>query len=138
MKLLVDSSVWIWWLRKVDTPQTRLLRQILYGGTDVRSVPRLLIGDLIAAEVLRGMRSLRTIRDLQSTWAEFDHVCLGGMPVAVAAADMFRALRAKGVTVDKTVDLMIGAWCISSDCTLLHADRDFDPMEQHYGLKVLR
>ena len=42
-----------------------------------------------------------------------------------------------GVTVCKSIDLLIGTYCIANDCALLHSDRDFDPMAQHLGLRAL-
>jgi predicted nucleic acid-binding protein len=36
-----------------------------------------------------------------------------------------------------TIDLIIGTYCIEHNHTLLHADRDFDPMETLLGLKVV-
>ena len=42
------------------------------------------------------------------------------------------------MTVRKTIDLIIGTHCIDGVHVLLHADRDFDPMERHLGLRVLR
>jgi hypothetical protein len=67
----------------------------------------------------------------------FEVVTIGGIDLALEAADHYRALRRLGVTVRKTVDLLIGTWCIVQDCALLHSDRDFDPMAQHLGLRVL-
>ena len=43
------------------------------------------------------------------------------------AAKNFRALRALGVTVHKTIDTVIATRCIESGYDLLHSDRDFDP-----------
>jgi predicted nucleic acid-binding protein len=37
----------------------------------------------------------------------------------------------------KTIDLLIGAYCITKDCALLHSDGDFDPMTRHLGLRAL-
>jgi hypothetical protein len=49
----------------------------------------------------------------------------------------YRALRAAGVTVRKTPDLIIGTYCIEHGHTLLHADRDFEPMREHLGHEVV-
>ena len=56
--------------------------------------------------------------------------------LAVAAAAHFCALRALGVSIRKTADLVIGTYCIERDVALLHNDRDFEPMERHLGLRV--
>ena len=61
----------------------------------------------------------------------------GGPEIAIAAASNYRHLRRKGATVRKTIDLLIGTWCLLHDHELLHSDRDFEPMSRHLGLRVL-
>jgi predicted nucleic acid-binding protein len=56
--------------------------------------------------------------------------------MAIAAAQNYRALRKKGVTVRKSVDVLIATWCIENRVPLLHADRDFDVMVE-LGLEVV-
>jgi predicted nucleic acid-binding protein len=43
-------------------------------------------------------------------------------------------LRRLGITISKTIDLIIGTWCIENRVALLHNDRDFHPMARHLGL----
>lgn len=56
--------------------------------------------------------------------------------LAVQAARNYRSLRARGITVRKTIDMIIGTFCIVGSHVLLHDDRDFDPMAAHLGLLV--
>ena len=65
------------------------------------------------------------------------HAALGGPDIAVRAARHHRLLRARGVTVRKTIDTVIATRGIVDDIPLLHADRAFDPFETHLGLKVV-
>ena len=127
--ILVDSSVWIDYFRAADTPQVALLDGYL------GSVP-LAVGDLIAAEVLQGVREERQYRLVKRTLDAFEHVDLVGYALAVRASEHYRSLRDRGVTISKTMDTLIASFCIENDMTLLHADRDFDPFVQHLGLKV--
>ncbi|MGD9261348.1 MAG: hypothetical protein PVG44_12950 [Desulfobacterales bacterium] len=46
-------------------------------------------------------------------------------------------LSKKGVTVRKTIDIIIGTYCIIEGLPLLHDDRDYDPMVSLLSLKVL-
>jgi hypothetical protein len=57
--------------------------------------------------------------------------------LAVEAARNHRRLRARGLTVRGTVDLIIATRCIVDGLTLLHNDRDFDAFEKHLGLRVV-
>ena len=126
--ILVDSSVWIDYFRGADTPQVALL-DTCFGRT------RLAVGDLIAVEVLQGVRDEREFKLVKQTLAAFDHVNLVGYALAIKAAENYRALRALGITVRKTIDNLIATHCIESGLTLLHADNDFLPFEQHLGLR---
>jgi predicted nucleic acid-binding protein len=67
----------------------------------------------------------------------FEVVAVGGVGLALQAADNYRQLRRLGITVRKAIDLLIGTYCIAQDCDLLHSDRDFDPMAEHLGLRSL-
>lgn len=127
--ILVDSSVWIDYFRSADTPQVALLDS-LFG----QSV--LAIGDLIAAEVLQGVRDEREFGLVKKTLEAFDHIDLVGYELAVKASENYRSLRARGVTIRKTIDTLIATRCIEDGLTLLHADQDFLPFAQHLGLKV--
>ena len=128
--IIADSSVWIDFLNGYPTPATAHLSEALASRD-------LLVGDLIMCEVLKGARSDKhaNVCELAMRRCEFVEMCT--TKLAVAAADFHRQLRAKGFTVRKTVDLLIGTYCIVHRHTLLHSDRDYDPMERHLGLKVV-
>ena len=57
--------------------------------------------------------------------------------MALESAMNYRRLRRKGVTVRKTIDVMIGTFCIHYRLALLHDDRDFDPMVKYLGLEII-
>jgi len=127
--ILVDSSVWIDYFRNADTPQVELLDG-MFGRTP------LAVGDLIAVEVLQGVQDDREFNLVRKTLDAFTQIDLGGHDVAVKAARNFRILRAKGITVRKTIDSIIATRCIEDGLTLLHNDRDFIPFHMHLGLRV--
>lgn len=127
--ILVDSSVWIDYFRSADTPQVSLLDSLLGRSP-------LAVGDLIAAEVLQGVRDEREFKWVKKTLDAFEHIDLAGYELAVKASENYRTLRALGITVRKTIDTLIATRCIEDRLTLLHADRDFLPFAQHLGLKV--
>lgn len=126
--ILVDSSVWIDYFRATDTPQVALLDSMLGRS-------RLAVGDLIAAEVLQGVRDERAYRWVKKTLDAFDKIDLCDHALALKASENFRLLRAKGIKVRKTIDTVIATRCIEDGLTLLHADRDFRPFAEHLGLR---
>ena len=69
--------------------------------------------------------------------ARLSQMTLGGEDIAVKSAQNFRKLRARGVTVRGTVDVIIATRCLSEGFRLLHSDRDFDAFEEHLGLQVV-
>ena len=103
--ILVDSSVWIDYFRAADTPQVALLDS-MFGRTP------LAVGDLIAAEVLQGVRDEREFKWVKKTFDSFMHVDLCDYDLAVRASENYRSLRAKGITIRKTVDTLIATRCI--------------------------
>jgi predicted nucleic acid-binding protein len=143
MRVLIDSSVWIDHLRGVPSRETAVLGTLLAWLApdsergDRMAIPNLLVGDLVLCEVLRGIPDPREHAVVRDVLLSFEVVTIGGADLALEAADHYRALRRLGVTVRKTIDLLIGTYCIAKDCALLHSDRDFDPMARHLGLRAL-
>lgn len=127
--ILVDSSVWIDYFRSADTPQVALLDSLLGRSP-------LAVGDLIAAEVLQGVRDEHELKLVKQALEAFDHIDLVGYDIAVKASENYRTLRAMGITIRKTIDTLIATRCIEDGLTLLHADKDFLPFAEHLGLKV--
>jgi predicted nucleic acid-binding protein len=127
--VLVDTSVWIDYFNGALSAQTDHLDTLLGSGT-------IMTGDLILTEVLQGFVRDAQFRRAQTLLDEIPCADLVGRNVALQAAENFRALRRHGVTVRKTIDVMIGTFCIVHDHELLHADRDFDAMARYLGLRV--
>jgi predicted nucleic acid-binding protein len=125
--IVVDSSVWIDFLNGRNAPHVRRLRELL--GTD-----ELIVGDLMLCEVLQGLDSERPALEVEALLRRFEIVPMAGDAIAVAAARNFRSLRRRGFTIRKTIDLLIGTWCIENGIPLLHNDSDFHPMARHLGL----
>ncbi|WP_137181526.1 PIN domain nuclease [Roseomonas sp. AR75] len=128
--ILVDTSVWVDFLRDTPSPEAVLLDRILDRQTIV-------VGDLVLCEVLQGVANEAAAARIEEMLREFLIMPVLDDTLASAAAHNFRHLRGCGVTVRKTIDLLIGTFCIRHRFRLLHRDRDFDAMEQHLGLRVL-
>ena len=128
--ILVDSSVWVDFFRNRPTAQAEWLDRNL-------GVEGLVVGDLILAEVLRGLEDERGFEAAGRWLGRLEHVVLGGKDIAVQAARNHRALRSRGLTVRGTVDLIIATRCLADGLQLLHCDHDFDALEEHLGLSVV-
>jgi hypothetical protein len=128
--ILVDSSVWIDLLNNIVTEPVTRLRQLIPTSP-------ILIGDLILCEVLQGLRTEAQARLVERSLRRFEAVALLDPELAVRAAANYRFLRRQGVTIRKTIDLVIGTFCLERGHALLHDDRDFEPMERFLGLSTV-
>ena len=128
--IVVDSSVWIDYLRGIRTQQTDRLN--LVGSRRL-----VLVGDLVLCEVLQGLRNEHEARRVEALLQRFAFGRMGGYDVAVEAARIYRTMHARGITIRKTIDLLIATFCLLGSHDLLHADRDFDVFAREFGLKVV-
>ncbi len=128
--IVVDSSVWIDYFNGVETRETALLEGVL-GRRPI------VVGDLILVEVLQGFRAEQDVRRARAALDTLIFESMVGRDMALKSASNYRALRAKGVTVRKTIDMLIATFCMEKEHSLLHSDRDFDPIEEHLGLETV-
>ena len=129
--ILVDSSVWIDYFNGSKTQQTDWLDSSL-GNTPI------IIGDLILTEVLHGFQSDKDFILARDLLLRIPFLPMVGQDIALESAMNYRLLRKKGVTVRKTIDVLIGTFCIHYQLLLLHDDRDFDPMVEFLGMETIR
>lgn len=127
--ILVDTSVWIDYFNGAENIQTESLDRIL-------SEQSVLLGDIILTEILQGFDSDKEFRLAKQALDPLDCVHLGGKSLAIKAASNFRLLRSKGVTVRKTVDMLIASWCIEHEVELLHNHKDFDQIATELALQI--
>ena len=125
--IVVDSSVWIDFLNGRKAAHVERLQAAL-GAEEI------VVGDLMLCEVLQGLASERAAREVESLLRRFAIVPMAGDAIAVAAARSFRYLRRRGITVRKTIDMLIATWCIENRVPLLHNDSDFHIVARHLGL----
>ena len=114
--VLVDSSVWIDYFNGTPSAEADLLT-----------------GDLILGEVLRGFERAADFRRASSLMAKLFYEDMLGKDVALRSVGYYRALRRRGITVRKTIDVFIATFCILRGHSLLHRDRDFAPFAR-FGL----
>jgi len=129
--IVVDTSVWIDYVNGVITPQTNLLDFELENS-------RIIIGDLIITEFLQGFRDEKQFYEAKELIESLEYYDFVGREIAIKAAENFRKLRKNGITIRKTIDVIIATFCIENGFELLHDDKDFEKMEEILGLKIRR
>ncbi len=125
--ILVDSSVWVDFFNGVSTPEVERLDGWL-------GVTPLAIGDLILVEVMQGFRHDRDGATARHLFRSLPLLPMLDGSNAWKAADNYRRLRRRGITVRKTIDGIIATACIEANLPLLYSDRDFQPYVEHLGL----
>jgi predicted nucleic acid-binding protein len=128
--VVVDTTVWIDYLQGVQNPETNWLDAEL-------DRQRLALTDIILCEVLQGLGSDDSAKDVEDLLLKFEVFEIGGIVLAREAARNYRALRKRGHTVRKTIDCLIATFCLREGHSLLHRDRDFDPFERFLELSVI-
>jgi len=129
--IVADTSSWIDYVRGIDAPHTNLLDYELDHN-------RIITGDLIITEFLQGFRNEKEYQAAKEIMESLEYHDFVGKKIALQSAQNFRILRRSGITVRKTIDVIIATFCIENGFELLHNDRDFDPMETILGLQVRR
>jgi len=128
--VIVDTTVWVDYLRGAENPETNWLDEHL-------TQQRMGLADLILCEVLQGIRDPVEFAQVQRDLLRFQIFHAVGSDLAVAAAQNYQELRQHGYTVRKTIDCLIATFCLQARHELLHRDRDFDSFEKVLGLLVV-
>ena len=128
--ILVDTSVWIDFFAGRDLPHVSKLEQLILDNEN------LALCGIVLTEILQGItgdadyrrvrRDLRPLVMLPMTEEVF-----------LRAADIYRELHKKGITIRKSNDCIIASTVLEHRCQLLHNDKDFVAIEEHFALKVV-
>lgn len=128
--ILVDTTVWIDFFRGKNTKQTQFFETALQHKQEI------FLCGVILTEILQGIQSDKEYQVVTQTLEPFVYLDMT-RETYMTAADIFRKLRKRGITVRKTIDCMIASVAIENNLLLLHHDKDFHPMEQYCGLTCL-
>jgi predicted nucleic acid-binding protein len=118
---LVDTSVWIEFLRGTGSPGHLELKRLL------RDEPhRVALTEPIAMEIHSGATSSIVLGNMQKLTAGIATVPFDANVDFHDAAAAFRVARSHGITVRTLLDCLIAAVAMRAGVTLLHRDRDFE------------
>ena len=125
--IFVDSSVWVDYFNGRNSAETDCLDKLL-GKEPIGT------GDLVLIEVLQGFKLDRDYNTARELLTSLEVFTLSGQEIAIKSADNFRLLRKRGITVRKTIDVLIATFCIERKLDLLHSDKDFEPFHRYLKL----
>ncbi len=118
--LLFDTSVWIDFFTGVESEQTSILKNYLENDFPIFICP------VILREVLQGVGNENDYKRIKSSFLALNMLSEDPLEAAIGAADIYRKLRKKGVTIRKSNDCLIAWFAIKNSLGIVHKDRDFD------------
>ena len=134
-KLVVDSSLWVDFFIKKTSPQIEHLKNLLIERSTTSPV---IILPVIMQEVLQGIKEDQLFYTVKENFEGLDFLHYETYEFAIKAAQLYRFLRQKGVTIRKPNDCLIAAICIDNKIPLFHNDKDFNNIAKHTSLKIYK
>ncbi len=128
--VLVDTTVWIDFFTGRTEPHVETLQKLIESGEDLS------LCGVVLTEVLQGIRSDAVFRKTREYLGDLVFLPMRRTTFS-RAADIYRSLRKKGITIRNPVDCMIASVAIEYDVRLLHNDRDFTNIARHTKLRIL-
>jgi predicted nucleic acid-binding protein len=128
--IVVDTSAWLEFLRGTQSSAHMTVRSLLTERAE------LAVTEVVVMEVLAGVRSERERRAVRRQLLALPLLELRGIADYERAAELYRALRSRGITPRQLTDVLIALCAIDARAAILHADRDFDAIARVTDLAV--
>jgi predicted nucleic acid-binding protein len=118
MRVLVDTSAWVDFFNGHPSPEADALAHLIGEEADV------LTCGLIVAEVLQGLRRPKTRTSIERHFLDMEWLTPREPETYIEAANLYRELRSRGVTIRSTIDCLIAQLANEGNVLLLSKDRD--------------
>ncbi len=128
--VLVDTSVWIDHFNGILSAKTRLLHNLLEQEAEIVTCPP------IIQELLQGIKDDNTYVFIKDYLIKSSILQIDFTMASIGAAELYRNLRKKGITIPKSFDCLIAYFAIYFNVPLLHNDKDFDLISKHSKLNI--
>jgi predicted nucleic acid-binding protein len=122
LKVLVDTSAWIEFLNGTSSPQADAVEALLRGDDEPCTC------GIVVSEVFQGLRQEATLGVIERSFRDMSFLEPTDIDVYLRAAQVYRKLRERGVTIRSTVDCLIAVIAEEFGCALLARDRDLDAL----------
>jgi predicted nucleic acid-binding protein len=127
--ILVDTSVWIAYFSDEEIPHVDFLDKMIRER-------EIYICGVIIAEILQGLKEEKIYNEIAALLKSLKYL-EAPYETYINAANIYRKLRHKGITIRKTMDCIIAAIALKNNMELLHLDKDFNEIEKHFNLRVV-
>lgn len=130
--ILVDTSIWIDFFNKKDSPQAKKLKTLL------EQEESLCLADLILTEILQGIKDDDSFETARNYLLYFPIFRPKSLDTYIRAAQVYRLCRKMGFPVRKTIDALIASIALENDLEIFHNNRDFDNISRCTKLKIFK
>lgn len=118
--ILLDTSVWIDYLRGTPGTATEHVRDLIREGAE------LAVTEPIVMELLAGAPDDRALERLEALVSGLPLLAIDAHLDYRDAAAIYRSARRRGLTVRKLVDCLLAAVALRTGARLVHKDVDFE------------
>ncbi len=120
MRVLVDTSAWVEFLNGTRSPHADAVEALLRGEDEPWTC------GIVVTEVFQGLRKEAIRAAIQRSFRDMSFLEPEGIDAYLRAAEVYRKLRERGVTIRSTIDCIIAVMAESAGCALLARDRELD------------
>jgi predicted nucleic acid-binding protein len=120
LKVLVDTSAWVDFFNGYGSPQRAALAKLIAGQDEICTC------GIVVSEVFQGLRREKGRDEIESHFRELVFLEPSGIGLYLRAAEIYRALRRRGMTVRSTIDCIVAAIAEENECDILARDRDVE------------
>jgi predicted nucleic acid-binding protein len=129
--MIVDTSVWIEFLRTPDSTASR------WVADRIADESQLIVPEVVLMELLIGTTDEKVAADRRRLLQRFVIEPLAPVRDAEDASAIHRRCRRGGNTVRSLIDCQVAAMAMRLDRVVVHRDRDFEVISMHCGLQTL-
>jgi len=132
LRILVDTSVWAYFLNGYPSPQAAALAELLEGDDELCTC------GTIVAEVFQGLRRDQGRRAIERSFQELTFLEPSSISLYFRAAEVYQRRREIGKTVRSTIDCVVAVIAEENACHVLARGRDMDAILGSGVVKVKR
>jgi len=129
--IFIDTSAWIEFFNDTGHEVASNIDYVLDNEL-------VCLGDLVYCEVMQGIKNKKDLNLVKNVFSTLHRDIVGGFDICEKASENYKYLRSSGATVRKTIDIIIGTFCLENGYEIIHNDRDFKYMEKHLGLRSFK
>lgn len=118
MRVLVDTCVWVDFFNRHPSREASALVQLIEDEVGI------LTCGVVIAEFFQGIRRRSSVAALAAHFRHMAWLTPREPDTYLAAAELYRVLRSKGITIRSTIDCLIAGLAAENGVLLLAKDRD--------------